>query len=75
VFGTNGIDVMLLGQGERPPAGSIPPDPARTEWARRKRAVWEQLAARALPPSAAIPLVKERPELLLSSGVARSPLT
>lgn len=75
VFGTNGIDVMLLGQGERPPAASIPRDPARTAWSRRKRALWAQLAARALPVNAALPLVKDQPGLLLSPAMTTSPLT
>jgi tryptophan 7-halogenase len=66
LFGTNGMDIILLGQGEQP--GSTPPhDSTRIAWLRKKRAVWAAIGDRALPQNRALELVRRHPQMLRSS--------
>jgi tryptophan 7-halogenase len=64
LFGTNGIDIMLLGMGERPPAGSLPADEGGRVPYSKKRRVWEMMSARALPQSEALQAIEGRFHLL-----------
>ncbi len=63
LFGTSSIDLLLLGQGERPPEGSVSPDPERLRRYRGEHAVWARLAAMGVPHREALELVERRPEL------------
>jgi tryptophan 7-halogenase len=64
LFGTNGIDIMLLGMGERPPAGTMPSDEAGRVPYSKKRRLWEMMSARALPQREALRAIEGRFDLL-----------
>jgi tryptophan halogenase len=63
LFGTNGMDIILLGQGERP-GGKPEEDTSRVAWLRKKRAVWTEVSDRALPQNRALQLVERNPWIL-----------
>lgn len=62
IFGTHGIDLLLLGQGERP--GATPADMERSRSFERKRRIWDQVSARALSQRAALDAVENRLHIL-----------
>jgi tryptophan 7-halogenase len=64
LFGTNGIDIMLLGMGERPPAGSMPTDEHRRVPYAKRQEVWHVMSARALPQREALQAIEGRFDLL-----------
>ncbi|MCA1481386.1 tryptophan 7-halogenase, partial [Bradyrhizobium sp. NBAIM08] len=63
LFGTNGMDLILLGQGERP-GGKPADDTSRVAWLRKKRVVWAEMSDRALPQNRALQLVERNPGIL-----------
>lgn len=70
VFGTSGIDIILLGQGEQPGGGFPVGSPESHGWFRRKRKLWRDLARRALPHRAALEIVAARPGLMAGGASA-----
>jgi tryptophan halogenase len=63
LFGTNGMDIILLGQGERP-GGKPADDASRVAWLRKKRAVWAEMSDRALPQNHALQLAERNLQML-----------
>lgn len=64
LFGTNGMDIILLGQGERP-GGTPAKDTPREAWLRKKRAVWAAIGDRALPQNRALELAERNLQMLM----------
>lgn len=66
IFGTNGVDLILLGMGEKP--GPAPRDSVTHEgaWFHRKRAVWNALSKQALTQRQALTAMEHQLHALLA---------